>query len=107
MRAAVIVSGVLGAGCAIVFAAAALTATLFPNGTLVSGGWNGNAGFDKGFRGGMAAPVPAFQAFPIGAVGPDGSTIINADGSGGVVARIPEVAPTDQPSDVGGGASTP
>jgi hypothetical protein len=53
---ALIAAGVLGLGTAIVFAAAALTATLFPNGTVVSGSWNGPM-MDKGW-GGIAVPVP-------------------------------------------------
>ena len=36
-----IVSGALGLGTALVFGAAALTATLFPNGATVSAGMNG------------------------------------------------------------------
>jgi len=42
MRDAAVVGGVLGAGCAVVFALAALASMLFPNGTLVSPGfWGG------------------------------------------------------------------
>ena len=44
MRAGLLVSGVLGVGTAVVFAAAAATATLFPNGTVVTTQWNGGWG---------------------------------------------------------------
>ena len=56
MRRILICSGVLGVGTALVFAAAALTATLFPNGTLVSAGWNGGGMWDRGW--GVAVPMP-------------------------------------------------
>ena len=56
MRPILIVSGVLGGASALVFAVAALVATLFPNGTLVAANpWNGG-GFVKG---GVAVPMPA------------------------------------------------
>ena len=56
MRPILIVSGVLGGGSALVFAIAALVATLFPTGTLVaSNPWNGGV-FMKG---GVAVPMPA------------------------------------------------
>jgi hypothetical protein len=55
---ALIVTGVLGAGTAVVFAIAALTATLFPNGTVVSSGWNGGAWMAKDGWGGGAVPMP-------------------------------------------------
>lgn len=59
MRAGVIVTGVLGLGTALVFAIAALTSTLFPNGTVVGGGMNGMM-VERGFvGGGIAVPVPA------------------------------------------------
>ena len=56
---ALVVTGVLGAGCVVVFALAALAATLFPDGTMVNAGWNGSWG-----KGGMIAPmaVPAMAA---------------------------------------------
>jgi len=79
MRAGVVVTGVLGLGTAIVFAAAALTAMLFPNGTMVSGGFNGVM-MDRGFGGGgVAIPVPAPAiAVPMQVtVGNDGSTVTN------------------------------
>jgi hypothetical protein len=59
MRAGLVVSGVLGAGTAVVFVLAALTATLFPNGTVVSSGMNGMM-IDRGWAGGgVAIPMPA------------------------------------------------
>ena len=59
MRAGLLVSGVLGVGTALVFAAAALTAALFPNGTIVRTQWNGGGPcFDCGGWG-LPAPVPA------------------------------------------------
>ena len=67
MRAGLLVSGVLGAGTALVFAAAALTATMFPNGTVVRTQWNGGWGecFDCGGWG-VPAPMPAMPApFPM------------------------------------------
>jgi hypothetical protein len=62
MRRILICSGVLGVGTALVFAAAGLTATLFPNGTLVSSGWNG--GIMRGWDVAVPAPAPAFQVAP-------------------------------------------
>jgi hypothetical protein len=61
MRRILICSGVLGVGTALVFAAAALTATLFPNGTLVSSGWNGGM---RGWDVAMPAPAPMFEVAP-------------------------------------------
>ncbi len=59
MRAGAIVTGVLGLGTALVFAVAAITASMFPNGTVVGSGFNGPV-FDRGFGGGgIAVPVPA------------------------------------------------
>jgi hypothetical protein len=59
MRRILICSGVLGGGTALVFALAALTATLFPHGTLVQnqwGGWGGPVMMDD------VRPMPAIQA---------------------------------------------
>lgn len=55
MRRILICSGVLSVGTALVFAVAALTATLFPNGTLLSTGWNGGGMWDRGW--GVAVPM--------------------------------------------------
>jgi hypothetical protein len=81
---AILVTSVLGLGTALVFAAAALTATLFPHGTLVSAGWSGGPvvrDWDGGVvpvpapmvvpaieppmvEGGIALPDPAFEPLP-------------------------------------------
>jgi hypothetical protein len=74
MRAGFIVSGVLGIGTVLVFAAAALVSTMFPNGATVAAGWNGNMGWGKG---GMAVPMPV----PAPGVVVDGGFIVN-DGGG-------------------------
>ena len=56
MQRALIASGVLGLGTALVFGAAALTASLFPNGSTVAASFNGG---DMMFaKPGMAMPVP-------------------------------------------------
>ena len=56
MRPALICTGVLGTGTALVFAAAALVSVMFPTGTRVAAGWNGG----MMMKGGWAAPaVPA------------------------------------------------
>ena len=55
MRRILVCTGVLGGGTALVFALAAATAMLFPQGTLVASGWNGNVMFTErmpGFGGG-------------------------------------------------------
>jgi hypothetical protein len=65
MRAAAVVTGVLGAGTAFVFAAAAVVSALFPSGSLVQSGWNGGC-FDCG--GGWAKPgigVPVPMPMPV------------------------------------------
>ena len=56
MHRSLVVSGVLGLGTAIVFGAAALAATLFPNGGTVNMAWGGNMMFEKGI--GVQAPMP-------------------------------------------------
>ena len=94
MRAGVIVTGVLGAGTALVFALAALTATLFPSGTVVNVGLNGMM-FNQGFvRGGIAVPVPA----PAINVGPDvtiqGGGVVISGGSGTLPGDIVVTDPT-------------
>jgi hypothetical protein len=84
MHRALIVTGVLGVGAAIVFGLAALTATLFPNGTLVAGSWGGGMFVDKGVVT-EAAPVPV--PLILATIGPDSGL------------AIPDVAPlaSDQP----------
>jgi hypothetical protein len=54
MRQVLVCTGILGGGTALVFALAAATAMLFPQGTMVSSGWNGGMMFGKGM------PMPAF-----------------------------------------------
>ena len=75
MRAGLIVSGVLGLGTVLVFAAAALTATLFPSGTMVSGGWGG--GWGKEGPAPMVAPavMPAIEDGGPVFTGPDGKSL--------------------------------
>ena len=67
MQRVLITSGVLGLGSAIVFGAAALTATLFPNGPMVAAGmsdvWIRN-GVGVG-GGGVMMEAPAIKAIPI------------------------------------------
>jgi hypothetical protein len=74
---ALVVTAVLGIGTALVFGAAALTATLFPNGTTVAAGWNG------GWMTKEAIPVPA-PAIEVAPLGVDDSGIF-VDRSGGIV----------------------
>ncbi len=81
MRPILIVSGVLGGGSALVFAMAALIATLFPTGTLVAANpWNGGM-FVKG---GVAVPMPAPPVMVNGGqvpfFAPDGTLIQPAPG---------------------------
>lgn len=57
MRAA-LVTGVLGLGTAVVFALAAVTATLFPNGTLVNQSWDGMWRGEVGWEVAVPAPMP-------------------------------------------------
>ncbi len=77
MRAGLIVTGVLGIGTALVFAAAALVSLAFPNGGAVAAGWNGGAVWGKG---GVEMPLPA--------------PVVNDSGGGSVIA--PDPAPADQ-----------
>ncbi|HEU0244573.1 MAG TPA: hypothetical protein VFQ75_11765 [Candidatus Limnocylindrales bacterium] len=67
MHRALVVSGVLGLGTAIVFGAAALAATLFPNGGTVNMAWGGGVSVEKG----IAIPAP----MPMPAVGIDDVTV--------------------------------
>jgi hypothetical protein len=67
MRRILVCTGVLGGGTALVFALAALTAVAFPQGTLVSTGWNGGGWERQGWGGGvvpMPAPMPAVDWAP-------------------------------------------
>lgn len=63
MRAGILVTTVLAGGTVLVFAAAALTASLFPSGTVVNSPWG--AGWSGGWRG--PEPVPMLER---GAPGP-------------------------------------
>ncbi len=84
MQRALIASGVLGLGTALVFGAAALTASLFPNGSTVAAGFNGgDMMFAKPAMGGMAVPMPPQPVF----AQPD------VDVGGGVQVAVPDVAP--------------
>lgn len=60
MRRIVILTGVLGGGTALTFAAAALAATAFPNGTVVTAGWSSGGWVQDGVRikRNAAIPVP-------------------------------------------------
>jgi hypothetical protein len=87
-----IVSGALGLGTALVFGAAALTASLFPNGATVSAGMNGIMQDDVMMRGGkmMIAPAPA------PAIGVPAPGVVIDDGSGNAPPDVPlEPGPTD------------
>jgi hypothetical protein len=46
MRDVAVVTGVLGAGCVLVFALAFLVSSLFPSGAVVGGGWGGGVMMD-------------------------------------------------------------
>ena len=87
MRAAAIVTGVLGAGTVAVFALAALVSTLFPSGTLVPTSWNGGWG-----KPGVPMPVP----MPLPVPGIDGGgekgVIVRDDGS---VVTVGDPVPPD------------
>jgi hypothetical protein len=75
MRRVLITSGALGLGTALVFGAAALTATLFPNGATVAANMN-NVMIGVGkpmIQGNFAAPAPV-MAVP-GVVVDDGSGV--------------------------------
>jgi hypothetical protein len=78
MRAPAIVTGVLGLGTVLVFALAALTASLFPNGTIVSTGWNPMMDRGWGIGGGGVVPMPA-PVFVEGDVNVDGVFVGNGD----------------------------
>lgn len=67
MRQVVIVGGVLGGGSALVFAVAALVATLFPTGSLVPSSWNG----------GFGRAMPAIGGAKVWIDGTDGGVLVN------------------------------
>jgi hypothetical protein len=62
MRDAAVVGGVLGLGCVVVFALAAVTSLIFPNGALVSSGFWGGKG---GVMIDLPMPVPAPDSMTI------------------------------------------
>jgi hypothetical protein len=70
MRAGAIVTAVLGLGTVLVFVAAAMTATLFPNGTMVNANLNGGIRMGGGWMkgGGIAVPVP--MPVPVNGIDP-------------------------------------
>ena len=78
MRAAVIASGVLGIGTAVVFALAAVAASMFPDGGTVVSAWNGG-------KGNFGGPVPIAVPQPI----------IVGQGSGGVQVTLPDASPSN------------
>jgi len=91
MQRALIASGVLGLGTALVFGAAALTASLFPNGPTVAAGFNGSdMMFAKPGMGAMPVPMPPQPVF----AQPD----VNSGGGVQVVAPDVAPAPTTQPA---------
>lgn len=78
MRAGLLVTGVLGAGTVLVFVAAALTASLFPGGTVVNPTWNGGGVWvERGWGVAVPAPMPVVidedMAWPEGR---DGGTVV-------------------------------
>jgi hypothetical protein len=84
MQRVAIVSGTLGLGTALVFAAAVLASALFPNGGTVQVGWNGG-GWEKGIAIPEPMPAPAIQPGVIvdegkgGAIGDDGRIMIDVE----------------------------
>ena len=78
MRAA-LVTGVLGLGTALVFALAAATATLFPNGTVVNQAWGGMWRNDVGWDVAVPEPMP-MPAVEIDPTLVDPGIIVEEDG---------------------------
>jgi len=86
MRRILVLTGVLGGGTAVVFALAAMTSALFPNGTMVSSSWSGASILQSVD---MAAPMtgPAVRLGPItNATGR--SMVIADDGVAGGMIKI-------------------
>lgn len=100
---ALLVAAVLGLGTAVVFGAAALTATLFPTGATVPAGWGGSGWGVKGGDIAVPAPVPV----PVPAIEPglgvdDGIAVpdanfqplpgdtVTVDGNGVILEAVPE-----------------
>ena len=87
MQRALIASGVLGLGTALVFGAAAVTASLFPNGATVAASFNGgDMMFAKPAMGGMAMPMPPQPMF----AQPD---VVVGGGVAPDVAPVPTIEP--------------
>jgi len=85
MRAAAVVTGVLGAGTAFVFAAAAVVSALFPSGAMVPSGWNGGC-FDCGGgwgKPGIGVPVPLPVPMPAPGI-PEKGVVVFQAARGGV-----------------------
>ncbi len=95
---AIIVTAVLGLGTALVFGAAALTATLFPNGTMVASGWSGGWMTKEA----VPVPMPAIQVAPMPMVIDDSGNV--GGGSGGIVVTQDFKA---LPGDTTGGGTWP
>ena len=79
MRAAAIVTGVLGTGTVLVFALAGLVATMFPSGALVNASWNGGCVNCGGgwIQGGPVPPMPV----PAPGVVVKGGVVFDANGN--------------------------
>jgi hypothetical protein len=99
MRRILICTGVLGGGTALVFTLAAATAMLFPQGALVSGGWNGDmrvmgVGGGVVFGGGVMT-VPGAPGLTV----TNDVVVVGANGAPIPVAPVkaPLPAPTDRP----------
>ena len=97
MKRILICTGVLGGGTALVFAAAALAASIAPAGQLVPGNWQQNSGI--GVR--LGGPILVGNGGIIKVVGPDGAVTlqngpinnfsVNVTGSEWVAAPAPAV----------------
>jgi hypothetical protein len=98
MRRILVLTGVLGGGTAVVFALAALTSALFPNGTTVTSTWGASVGIRQQMNwvNTQVAPaedVPAvFRSATEGGVPIGGSMVVADDGTAGgfVTIRIDE-----------------
>lgn len=79
MTRALLCTGVLGGGTAVVFALAFLASALFPQGAIVTGGWNGGIGIGK--------PMPAIG----NAIGSGWATddVVGRDGTVVAPAAVP------------------
>ena len=98
MRAAAIVTGVLGTGTVLVFALAGLVATLFPSGALVNASWNGGCVNCGGgwIQGGGPVPLPV----PAPGVVVKGGVVFDANGNPVLDANGNPVVPTGTDGDL-------